>query len=505
MTTGIVALLLRLILAVIFAVAGAAKLTDLERTRKTVRDFGLPAWIASPLSILLPITELVIAGLLIPVATVVWGTLGAIALLVAFVIGISINLSLGRKPECNCFGQVHSEPIGWTTLARNCLLLCSAAFVLWSWRSNPPISLLTWMAGLSRIEVVALLLGISQVVLVTLGAWLAFHLLRQNGRLLLRMDALETQLATGTVPQALANTPSGPPVGTPAPYFDLLQLNGSHNVTLHTLLTGRLPIILIFSDPECRPCSALLPDIARWEREYAQRLTFALISRRTLEANKTKLGENSLRYVLLQKDREVSMAYQVSGTPGAILIGSDGRVASPLAMGSEGIAVLIATAVRPKSANALLTNGSNGSANHAAVPGLNIGESAPSIRLPDLDGKIVDLADFESHDTVVLFWNPTCGFCAKMLPDLKLWEAQRDSESRKLLVISTGSVEANQAMGLQSPIVLDQAFATGRAFQVRGTPSAVLVDADGNIASGVASGAPAVLALANARQSQSVG
>ena len=53
-------------------------------------------------------------------------------------------------------------------------------------------------------------------------------------------------------------------------------------------------------------------------------------------------------------------------------------------------------------------------------------------------------------------------------------------------------------MGLTSPMLLDQQFAVGRAFGASGTPSAVLVDAEGKVASEVAVGAPAVLELAGA-------
>jgi hypothetical protein len=51
-------------------------------------------------------------------------------------------------------------------------------------------------------------------------------------------------------------------------------------------------------------------------------------------------------------------------------------------------------------------------------------------------------------------------------------------------------------MELNSTVVLDQQFSVGRAFGASGTPSAVLVDKEGKIASGVAVGAPAVLELA---------
>jgi hypothetical protein len=57
-------------------------------------------------------------------------------------------------------------------------------------------------------------------------------------------------------------------------------------------------------------------------------------------------------------------------------------------------------------------------------------------------------------------------------------------------------------MGQISTVVLDQQFAAGRAFGASGTPSAVLVDAEGKIASEVAVGAPAVLELAGGSRTE---
>jgi hypothetical protein len=100
----------------------------------------------------------------------------------------------------------------------------------------------------------------------------------------------------------------------------------------------------------------------------------------------------------------------------------------------------------------------------------------------------------------VLFWNPGCGFCQQMFPDLKQWEATSPLDTPKLLVVSAGSEEANKEMGLTSPVVLDQQLAFGRAFGASGTASAVLVDAVGKVASEVAVGALAVMELAGAGQ-----
>jgi len=89
-----------------------------------------------------------------------------------------------------------------------------------------------------------------------------------------------------------------------------------------------------------------------------------------------------------------------------------------------------------------------------------------------------------------------------MLPEIKQWEANRPEGAPRLLFVSAGTQEANREMGLASMVVLDQQFAVGRAFGASGTPSAVLVDAEGQVASGVAVGAPAVLELAKLRKTQ---
>jgi len=131
--------------------------------------------------------------------------------------------------------------------------------------------------------------------------------------------------------------------------------------------------------------------------------------------------------------------------------------------------------------------------------GPKVGEVAPEVRLPDLEGKVVSLQeDFMGEETIVLFWNPGCGFCQQMLRDLKEWESVAPESAPKLLVVSAGSEEANRDMGLASPVMLDQQFAVGRAFGASGTPSGVLVNAEGKVASEVAVGAPAVMELAGA-------
>src|SRR5919107_3474454 len=143
-------LIARLVLAAVFTIAGVAKLADLKGSRRAIIELGLPAVVASPLALLLPLAELGVGAALIPASSAWWGALGALGLLLLFVVGISINLARGKKPECHCFGQLHSAPAGWKTLARNAVLAAVAGLVFWGGYEGGGggASALAWLGGL---------------------------------------------------------------------------------------------------------------------------------------------------------------------------------------------------------------------------------------------------------------------------------------------------------------------------------------------------------------------
>ena len=500
----VVLLLARLLLAGVFLVAGVAKLLDRRGSIEAMRGFGLPERLAAPAGIALPIAEIAVAALLIPTATARWGALGALALLLAFVGGIGYNLARGNAPDCHCFGQLHSSPAGWSTLIRNGVLAAVAAFVLAAGWDDAGASTVGWLNDLSAAESVLLLIGAVALGLLALQGWALVHLLQQNGRLLLRLDALEAAVDTG---RPLDRTASQGPiaglrVGTAAPTFTLDNLAGQ-STTLADLQRPNTPAMLVFSDPGCGPCNALMPEIGRWQQEHAGKLTIAVVSRGSLEVNRSKAGEHGVRNVVLQRNREVADAYQAKGTPSAVLIRPDGTVGSAVAAGAEAIRGLVATATTAPPPTVPVRAG-NGNAQQPARPNL-IGKPAPEATLSTLDCGQVTLSSVLDGPTALLFWNPGCGFCNRMLDDLKALEANPPAGAPKLVLVSTGDAERNRAQGIQSTMLLDQSFSVGRQFGASGTPSAVLVDADGRVASNVAVGAPAVLELAGQAAPASTG
>jgi thiol-disulfide isomerase/thioredoxin/uncharacterized membrane protein YphA (DoxX/SURF4 family) len=500
-------LLARLVLAVVFVVAGLAKLADMPGSQKAIHDFGVPQPLAKPAGILLPGAEIAIAIALIPQASAWWAALGALVLLLAFVAGISYNLAQGRTPACHCFGQLSSAPAGRSTLIRNGLLALVAAFVVWFGHSSAGLSATSWFGALTLSQRLELVAGVIVVALLVGEGWVVLQMLRQQGRLLLRIERLESRLAQEGIDlkeetaEEEEKKPTGLPVGAPAPAFSGLGLD-QQMVSLHALRAIGKPIVLIFTNPTCSPCSALMPEVARWQRDYAAKLTIALLSHGSHQANGATMAEHRITHVLLQCNNEIDNLYKVSGTPSAVLIRSDGTIGSLLAKGPEAIRSLVAGAVGLPVLHPVLPMASANGTHRAPAPAPKnpeapqIGTPAPVFSLPNLNGKHVSLADFRGSPTLVLFWSPGCGFCKKMLGDLKAWEAKPPPGAPKLLVVSDKTVEENRAMDLRSPIVLDDDGNVMRLFGAHGTPMAILVDAGGNIASKLAKGAPDVLKLA---------
>ena len=117
----------------------------------------------------LPLAELAVAVLLLPEATAWWGALGALALLLLFCLAIGVNLARGRQPDCHCFGQLHSEPAGPSTLLRNGALAAVALLVVVAGVDDAGPGALEWIGELDAAEAIAL--GASAVaILAVLGA-----------------------------------------------------------------------------------------------------------------------------------------------------------------------------------------------------------------------------------------------------------------------------------------------------------------------------------------------
>ena len=151
--------------------------------------------------------------------------MAALVLLAAFTVAVAVAVARGRQVACSCFGARDDRPVSARTLLRNGVLLVAAGTVALAPATGPAAA----VAGL-RPGPTAIVLGFAVLAAVAgLQAWWIGQLLRQHGRALQRLAALEA--ATGVAaPGGAAETGQaavlGLTVGAPAPAFRLTTTAG---------------------------------------------------------------------------------------------------------------------------------------------------------------------------------------------------------------------------------------------------------------------------------------
>ncbi|HEY0461622.1 MAG TPA: MauE/DoxX family redox-associated membrane protein [Pyrinomonadaceae bacterium] len=483
-------LLVRIFLAGVFALAGVGKLMDLPGSEKAVKEFGVPVDFAKPFAIALPIAELLIAALLLPVSTAWLGAIGAVLLLAVFIGGMIWQMAKGNAPDCHCFGAIHSEPVSKKSLIRNIVFAILAFFLVARGADNQGLS----FSDLTSEMAIQLFLGLATIGLLGAVVFYLKKISEQQTQIMRRIEILE--LVSHEDGREVSRDEAGDPhdslpIGSIAPNFELPDVTGKI-VAFQNLLARAKPLLFLFVSPTCNPCQALLPEIEEWQAELKDKVEFVFISSGNAQANSEKFGGSAFKQILLQEDKEVSALFNARWTPTAVFINANGIIASHLSVGDEGIRELVKKikAENLESETLFIGNGTK----------LKIGEDVPEFSMKDLDGREVSPDYFRGKRTLVTFWSTTCPHCENMAEELKVWEKQKGADEPNLIVFSDGDPDAHKQIGLDSPIILDEGYKTSEKLGMAGTPSAVLINENGKIISETAIGAANIWALIGKRK-----
>ena len=340
--------------------------------------------------------------------------------------------------------------------------------------------------------------------LIALGAWLGYHLVLQNGRILLRLEAIEQRLAPRR--ESKQREAGGLPLGTAAPDFELPDLAGVPHKLSEFL--GQ-DLLLIFFNPTCGFCTKMAADLAALPVEVSggQALP-VVITTGDAEENRKLVERFSIRcLVLRQEQMEVASQYRAQGTPMGYRIDAAGRIASALAVGAE---PLIKLAAAPEVHPLKPAAKANGAAAHGHQDdpslarsklnrsGLKAGAAAPEFRLPRIDGGELSLADLRDGRVLLVFSDPNCGPCDQLAPGLQQVHAERSD--LQVLMISRRDPAATRAkaasLGLSFPIVMQKQWEVSLQYGMFATPIAYLIDEQGILLSDVAVGVEPILTLA---------
>lgn len=484
-------LLIRLVLAAVFGLAGVAKLIDLDGSEKAVKGFGVPENLAKPFSVLLPATEILIVLLLLPAATAWFGAIFGFFLLLIFIGAMLFQMAQGNAPDCHCFGQIYSEPVGKKTLIRNAVIALLAFILVFAGRENQGAGIFDSANHYREGNFMTFIFGLATVALLAAAVYFLKTISEQQTQIIRRIEILELVSHDGggreIERENLTNPTDGLLVGSPAPDFELPDING-RKVSFENLLARAKPILFVFVSPTCNPCAALLPEIEAWQNDLKDRVNFVFISSGNAEENLKKFAGGNLESILLQREKEISALFGAQWTPTALFVNSDGTIGSYLAAGDRAIRELVD---KIKAANVggdsiFISNGKD-----AAL----LGAALPEFAQKDVNDKNLASKDLLGRKTLITFWNTTCPHCHNMLEDLREWDKSKSADEPNLLVLSEGETEKNRSMNLQSPVILDTNRNISKQLGMKGTPSAVLVDENGRIASETAIGAAQIWTL----------
>src|SRR5437867_363015 len=355
--------------------------------------------------------------------------------------------------------------------------------------------------GASFHSVMIVVLGI-----VILGlAAVVYQLIKQQGRILLRLDHLERlaeeegKAVKGPVPDSLKSEPQGIPPGTPVAPFSLPDVSG-RVVSLQEFRGRR--ILLVHWNPQCGFCDLIAPDLAQLQPDLHKRnIQLLLVSYGDREPNRKLAREHGLKCpILLMKDSQRLEAFRNEGTPVAYLLDEEARVARALAEGAQQVLALAREAAGGVLKSKRLLRMRPLSESRIEREGLKPGAVAPTFRLPDIHGCSVSLEDYRGRSVLLVFTQPGCGPCDQLAPHLVRLHQDYGENGLAVLVVGRGDQEENrhkaEQHGFEFPVVVQERWKLSKAYGTFATPVAFLIEENGIIAGNAAVGTDAILSLA---------
>lgn len=142
------------------------------------------------------------------------------------------------------------------------------------------------------------------------------------------------------------------------------------------------------------------------------------------------------------------------------------------------IVVLMVTACSPSRSPDTQTAGALPRTQSAPL----VGSVAPEFRLSGPDGQSVALSEFRGNPLVLVFWTAWCPLCKEEIPKLN------DIHRSGVPVLGVNLMESAKRVRsavekepIRYRVVLDFDGSVGRTYHVKGTPTVLILDANGII------------------------
>lgn len=331
------------------------------------------------------------------------------------------------------------------------------------------------------VNVVNALLLVSLAIAIGLG-WACYRLLVDRGRLLLQLEAVAKTPSPprGLAPGALLND------------FALPTLDG--RMVTFSALTGP-PLLLALLQADCLYSRAFAQELRGLAREAGWPLPVLILSGDSADPERLAVFAGLPGALVRDADGQTAQLLRIAATPAGYLVDGNRRTASHLLAGPD---TLLAAARGEAAADdtafpiAVTALAARKERSAALVP-LAPGDEAPDFTLPLLGGGAWSLRAHRGRPVTLLFSDPECPPCQRLLADLDGLNDER------LVIVSqampSSSDWARLAADLAIPIAIQRHREVARAYGTLRTPSVFTIDATGKIAAGPGIGVAAALAI----------
>ncbi|WP_448809171.1 MauE/DoxX family redox-associated membrane protein [Agromyces bauzanensis] len=320
------------LIAVVLVISGVAKLRRSDRTLQAMVSLRVPPLVQRRfVAHALPIVELVLGATLVfaPGLSRFAAALATSVMMLVFTVLIVRVVRAGDDVSCECFGALSRDRVDGATLVRNVVLLAASIAAI--------------MVGPSGASLVGSLASGSVAELVLLAVvWAALSAIA----LLLRRNLdLRAQLRRAEVSSegrhhhdpAVDATGRRTLTGAPIPEAELVNSVGV-TLPLKRLARGRA-VLLVFVKAGCGSCADVARAFPGWEARIGANVTLrvATSSRPADVADQYPEYGDRVRYGA----HGARDALGVRMLPSAVILGSDGAVASEVAEGYLAISALV--------------------------------------------------------------------------------------------------------------------------------------------------------------------
>ena len=130
----------------------------------------------------------------------------------------------------------------------------------------------------------------------------------------------------------------------------------------------------------------------------------------------------------------------------------------------------------------ILLQTNKSSFNPAGKPRFEKGAPAPNFTLPDLNGKMVSLADYKGQVVLLNIWATWCRPCVEEMPSMEKLHQELKDEKFVIIAVSIDESGADVVLPfmkkhkLSFPALIDSAGTINSLYQTTGVPESFIID-----------------------------